>query len=164
MNTPQSMYTRAATGSRVLRLASPLSRPAGFTLLEVLLVLLVVALILAIAMPRFLVLQDRLAAHGAASVLTRALLDARHFAVRRGERTALKVDTTTATVVVAATTDTLGLHRLHDIFGVSIAATRDSIAYAPSGLGYGAANTRYVVSRGAAAETITVSRVGRLRR
>jgi hypothetical protein len=42
--------------------------------------------------------------------------------------------------------------------------TRDSIAFYPSGLGYGAANTRLIVSRGAAAETVTVSRAGRVRR
>jgi hypothetical protein len=33
-----------------------------------------------------------------------------------------------------------------------------------NGMGYGAANTRAIVTRGIAAETVTVSRLGRVRR
>jgi hypothetical protein len=38
------------------------------------------------------------------------------------------------------------------------------MAYSASGLGFGAANMRVIVSRGASADTITVSRLGRVRR
>ena len=44
----------------------------------------------------------------------------------------------------------------------TIAVTRDSITYAPTGLGYGAANTRIIVARGRWADTITTSRLGRV--
>jgi len=38
------------------------------------------------------------------------------------------------------------------------------MAYAASGLGYGASNLRVIVRRGASADTITVSRLGRVKR
>jgi hypothetical protein len=46
---------------------------------------------------------------------------------------------------------------------VRLAATRDSMAYLPLGLGYGAANLRAVLTRGRASDTVFVSRLGRVR-
>jgi hypothetical protein len=46
--------------------------------------------------------------------------------------------------------------------GVRLHATRDSMAYGANGLGVGAANLRLVLSRGARADTITISRLGRV--
>ena len=137
---------------------------AGYSYLELLVVVALLAALNALAIPRYLAFQHRLAARGAASLLTRALVDARHAAYRRGVRTAVRLDTASATVTVHAAADTLGQYRLYDIFGVALSASRDSMAYNSSGLGYGAANAQYIVMRGAAAETVTVSRVGRVRR
>lgn len=145
-----------------------LARPApilpGFTLPEILLVLALSGIVAGFALVRGIALQHRLAAQGAASLLTRALLDARHLAIRRGTRTAVRVDTAAGTVTLVAGRDTLGAHDLHELFGVSLAASRDSIAYTSTGLGYGASNARFVLTRGAAIESVTVSRVGRVRR
>jgi hypothetical protein len=41
---------------------------------------------------------------------------------------------------------------------------RDTITYAPNGMGYGVANSTIVVGIGQRAETVTVSRLGRMRR
>jgi hypothetical protein len=46
--------------------------------------------------------------------------------------------------------------------GVRLESTRDSMAYGASGLGVGAANLRIILSRGSRADTLTVSRLGRL--
>lgn len=153
-----------------MRSPDPLRRPAaarprrGYTLMEVCVVLAVLAAVLAMGVPRWWRLEQRLAARGAASLLTRALLDARHEAARQGRRVALRVDTARATVTVFAGTDTLARHDLHDTFGVTLEASRDSLAYAPTGLGYGASNARFLITRGPAVETVSVSRVGRVRR
>ena len=134
------------------------------TLLELATTVSIVGIVLSTAIPRYTLLRDRLAVDGATSALTSMLADTRHFAARWNRRTALSIDTATATLTLHAGVDTLDQVPLASLFRVSLAASRDSIAYYPSGLGYGASNTTFVVRRGAAAETVTVSRVGRVKR
>lgn len=137
---------------------------AGYTLLESTLVLAVIGIVSSMAVPAFARLRDRTAVHGATSALASALTDARHHAVRWQRHTAIRFDSVSGRAVVHAGSDTLARAMLHDIFGVTLATTRDSIAFYPTGLGFGAANTRLIVARGAAAETVTVSRAGRVKR
>ena len=139
-------------------------QPPGMTLIEIVVVVSLVAFCTAMAIPRYSAFHHRLAARGAASLLTRALLDARHLAWRLGTRTAVRVDTSTAWVTVQDASGPIAQHDLQALFGVSVSATRDSVAYLPDGLGYGASNARFIVARGAATETVTVSRIGRVRR
>jgi hypothetical protein len=47
--------------------------------------------------------------------------------------------------------------------GVTLRASRDTLTFAPTGLGHGASNTTIVVSRGRRADTLVVSRLGRVR-
>jgi Tfp pilus assembly protein FimT len=136
----------------------------GATLLELTLALAIIGVVSSIAIPGIARTRDRAAVHGATSTLVSTLADARHQALRWQRRTAVQIDTTTAVVVVHAGRDTLARAPLRTLFAVAIDVTRDSIAFYPSGLGYGAANTRLIVSRGTAAETVTVSRAGRVRR
>jgi Tfp pilus assembly protein FimT len=134
------------------------------TMLEVVIVMALLAFCSAMAIPRYAAFHDRLAARGAASLLTRALLDARHLAWRLGTRTAVRVDTAAASVTVQSVRGPIAVHDLQALFGVRVGATRDSVAYLPDGLGFGASNARFIVARGAVAETVTVSRIGRVRR
>ncbi len=48
--------------------------------------------------------------------------------------------------------------------GVTLTASRSVIRIYSNGMGLGAANTKLVVRRGAAAESLTTSRLGRLKR
>ena len=144
--------------------SSPTEFRLGMTLLELATTVSIVGIVLSTAIPRYTHLRDRLAVDGATSALTSTLADTRHFAARWNRRTALSIDTATATLTLHAGVDTLDQVPLASLFRVSLAASRDSIAYYPSGLGYGASNTTLVVRRGAAAETVTVSRVGRVKR
>ena len=68
--------------------------------------------------------------------------------------------------VRAAATETVTIshRRLGSSHGVSLSSSRDSMAYAPNGLGHGASNLTVVLRRGSAAETLFVSRLGRVRR
>jgi type II secretory pathway pseudopilin PulG len=136
----------------------------GTTLPELLLVVAMLGLLAIVALPRAGALRDRLSVHGAANDVAALLADARERALLRTERTAFAVDIATGLAVVRIGADTLRARQLRDVHGVTVSATRDSLAYSPLGLGYGAANTSIVVRRNAAAETLFVSRLGRVRR
>ena len=141
-----------------------LGRRLGASLPELLLALVLLSLAVLVALPPFRAAQDRLAAEGAAAQSVRSMMDARDHAVRRGDRTALLMDTVGARLSIVAGPETVAVHDLGAVFGVALSTTRDSIAWSAVGLGYGAANARLIVARGLAAETVTVSRLGRVRR
>ena len=136
----------------------------GTTLIEIGVTISILGLMAGMTFPRFGSYRDRVAVDAATSSTLSLLATARHAALRRATRTAMHFDTARAIVLVVAGVDTLELRPLRDVHGVSLATTRDSIAFAPSGLGYGAANTQIILRRGAAADTIAVSRLGRARR
>jgi Tfp pilus assembly protein FimT len=137
---------------------------SGTTLVELVVVTAVIGLLCLIAAPRATALLDSAHVRGAAVELSAAFGTARELAVLRGGLTAVTLDSTDATVVVRAGADTTHVRRLHALYGVTLRATRDSMAYAATGLGHGASNLRVVLARGAASETVTVSRLGRVRR
>jgi len=136
----------------------------GTTLLEITAVLAILGIMLTVAFPRFAAYRDRVAVGAGTTSAVALLATARYAAVRRATVTAISFDTVAAIITVFSGPDTIERRSLRAAHGVRLAASRDSIAYSPSGMGYGAANTSLVVSRGAAAETLTVSRLGRVRR
>jgi len=60
-------------------------------------------------------------------------------------------------------TDTLRKRELGLIHEVKLSATRTSITYSPTGMGYGAANLTLVIVRGNSVDSLFVSRLGRVR-
>lgn len=109
-------------------------------------------------------LLDAAAVRNSASEIADLFAIARDQALATGTRTAVHIDMANGRLVVHADIDTLirlelALHR-----AVTVWASRDSMAYAASGLGYGASNLRVIVQRGRSADTVTVSRLGRVKR
>ena len=95
---------------------------------------------------------------------TAALLAlARDHAIATGTPTAVRFDAAATRVVVHAADDTLAAGDFHG-GGLPLESSRDTLSYAPSGLGVGAANLRVTLTRGSHADTITVSRLGRVQR
>jgi type IV fimbrial biogenesis protein FimT len=138
-------------------------RRRGFTLLELLVAVLVAAVLAAVAVSGAARVADTLAVRGAARELRAALASARHLAVLRATRAAVAIDTTRAEVVVHVAAETSLVRPLHALYGVRLSASRDSLAYRADGLGWGATNARLIARRRSAAETVTVSRLGRVR-
>ena len=136
----------------------------GITLIEITLVVAVLGIVALVAMARFMALRDRIATRGAANDVVAVFALARHSALLRAEAAFVALDTARGTAMVVAGRDTIAMRPLRYLHGVSLSATRDSMAYAPTGLGYGAANLRVIARRGAAEETVWVSRLGRVRR
>jgi prepilin-type N-terminal cleavage/methylation domain-containing protein len=139
-------------------------QPRGFTLVEVLLVLAVAGILGALALPPLIAMRDRASVRAAATAAAAAFDAARALAITRARRAAVHVDTSRARLVVHSFGDTVLRVPLGDGWGVRVAASRDSTAFAPDGLGYGAANLSLVLSRGSSADTVTLSRLGRVTR
>ena len=136
---------------------------AGATILEITAALTVLAIVMGAVLPPLRTLRDRASVRSATVDVVAALTLARHTAIAEGRAVATRFDTAAAQVVVAAGRDTLAVRPLRRMHGVSLDANRDSIAYNPIGLGYGAANVRITLTRGAAQDTIFLSRLGRVR-
>ncbi|MBL0169589.1 MAG: GspH/FimT family pseudopilin [Gemmatimonadaceae bacterium] len=136
----------------------------GSTLIEQVVVLTILGLLLSVAGVGGARLIDSATVHGASREVAELFALARDRAMATGTRTAVKLDAAKSRIIVYADTDTLARLDLHASRSVQLNATRDSMAYLPSGLGYGSANLRVILSRGASHDTITVSRLGRVKR
>jgi type II secretory pathway pseudopilin PulG len=134
------------------------------TAIEMLVVLSMIALVIGIATPTFGRLRDGIAVRNATAEALSAFTLARRSAIVRASRASLSIDQPPGYITLTVGGEMLLQRDLEGIYGVSISSTRDSTGYSPHGLGIGAANLTLVIGRGSVAETIFVSREGRVRR
>lgn len=139
------------------------ARRAGATLVELAVVLVLTALILGLAVPRVRHVVERSAVRAAVADIVTTLATARQIAAANGGGVFVAIDTSAATVRVLRRGDTVATRPLGHLFGVTLRTTRDSLAFDGRGLGSGAANLTFVVLRGMTADTVVVSRLGRVR-
>jgi|SRR5689334_2217879 len=138
----------------------------GMTLMELAVVLTIVAIVTAITLPRLHDLLDWIAVNNAAQDVTVALSVARNTAIAQGVRERL---------VIAQ--DSLRIDRWvgdswgpglrwpgPDQHGVALEVSNPVVVFDPIGLAWGVSNTGVVLRRGTRSETITVSRLGRVKR
>jgi Tfp pilus assembly protein FimT len=137
-------------------------RPAT-TLLELTLVMTIVGICLALVAPRFAALRDKAAVRGAAGEISATFSLARETAIARRVMVAIVLDTASGSVQVRAQGQLLRQRALSAIYGIGLGSNRDSAVYDARGLGYGAFNLTIVVRRRSAVDTLTASRLGRLR-
>jgi prepilin-type N-terminal cleavage/methylation domain-containing protein len=142
---------------------SPRAARGGVTLPELTIALALLGLLAAFALRAGAPMIDAARTRAAAGEVRAAFATARALAVLRAERASVRLDTARAAITVHLRADSALRRPLGALYGVRLLATRDSMAYAASGLGWGAANLRVELRRGAAAETVTVSRLGRVR-
>jgi prepilin-type N-terminal cleavage/methylation domain-containing protein len=136
----------------------------GTTLVEMLLVLCLIGILATMALPAFSRLLDGIAVQGAAAEVHALFGTARHLAIHRGEMVTVDVDTAADRLLVHAGADTLRVRALGEVHRVKLSASRSATTYAANGIGYGASNMTILITRGGAEETLTVSRLGRVRR
>lgn len=139
----------------------------GFTLIELAVVICIASILAALWLPRAARLMDWLQTERAMREVTTAIALGRHGAVLQATR---------ARVLIAA--DTLRIDRLGPglawqpwwrrpgpaSFGVTLQVSNPTITFAPNGIGWGASNTTIKLSRGSQVETVTLSRLGRVKR
>jgi type IV fimbrial biogenesis protein FimT len=138
----------------------------GYSLAELAIVLTIIGLLTALALPGWVKLVDRIAVERAASEITTALSVARNGAVLRATR---------ARVSIAA--DWLGIDEWGDHswlpmgrwpgparHSVTLETSNGTITFGATGIGLGASNTTIVLRRGSQTAKITMSRIGRVKR
>jgi prepilin-type N-terminal cleavage/methylation domain-containing protein len=138
-------------------------RRVGFTLLELAIVLALVGLLMAIAVPRFAAMRDGASVRAAMANLGADFSLARQSAITRRTTVAVVLDTSSGTVEVRSASRTLAQHALRAMYGIVLGSNRDSAVYDSRGLGYGVSNLTVTVRRGSFVDTLTMSRMGRVR-
>ncbi len=135
----------------------------GFTLIEVVLALTIIGILTAAGMFRIRHLLNAVSVRAAGADAAELLELARHTAMARSERISVDIDTAPARLTMRAGADTIRRRNEYVAHGVRFAVTRSPVVYNQLGLGFGVSNLSLVISKGAAAETVTVSRLGRVR-
>jgi prepilin-type N-terminal cleavage/methylation domain-containing protein len=138
-------------------------RRLAFTLLELVIVLSLIGLLMALAVPRFSAMRDGASVRAAMADLSAVFSMARQSAITRRTTVAVVLDTTLGTVELHAASRSFARHDLHAAFGIVLGANRDSAVYDSRGLGYAVSNLTVTVRRGAIVDTLTMSRLGRVR-
>ena len=142
---------------------SPNAARRGTSLIELMLVITIIGLTSLIALRQAQQMLDRLATRDAVRSAAGILSRAREDAVAQHTPVSVRIDTGAATLELRSRYGPHARASLRSTHGVSITTTRDSITYDVRGLGYGAANLTLVAKRGRSADTLVVSRLGRLR-
>ncbi len=135
----------------------------GFTLPELLIVLTIIGVVMAIAIPNARSGLDRVSVRSAASDIRATLGYARMLAMSGGIPVAVEVDSVSGTLRIRRGDEKILIRGVGPAHGVRLGKTRDSLTYDPRGFGRGAANLSILVRRGASVETVFVSRLGRVR-
>jgi prepilin-type N-terminal cleavage/methylation domain-containing protein len=135
----------------------------GTTIVELMVTLAILGVLVAIAVPRAAAMLDRVSVRGATQDVVLALATARAAASRRGAYASFVADPRTGRLRVVSGGETLLERDERRTRGVTLEASRESVTFAPGGLGWGAANTTVIVSRGSRSDTIVMARLGRVR-
>ena len=137
----------------------------GFSLLEIVLALALVAIVSGIALPRLQRPLDRLAVERAVYDVSAAHQRARSIAVARDRITVLQIEADSLRVRVLSGVDssTAWAREGPVAYGVALQGPSHWLHFDPSGIGFGLANGTWTFSRGGVQRRVVISRVGRLR-
>jgi Tfp pilus assembly protein FimT len=132
-------------------------------IIELTIALVIAAILSAIALPRAAGFVDGMEVRGAVTEIDALFSLARHVAIARAVQASLDIDPARGVVSVRVGADTIRKREIEEAHGVRLQSTRASITYSPTGIGYGAGNLSLIVARNLTADTIFVSRLGRVR-
>lgn len=141
------------------------SMQKGVTLLELLTALVILGLLTGLAAPTITDWSDKLAVMRASEDVASFHSRARLRAVFGALTVRMLLSPDSLAAVVDASPDSVLLRAPGPARrGVRMSITRSTIRLYPNGLGLGGSNTKVVLRKGQAAESLTVSRLGRLKR
>ena len=138
---------------------------AGFSLVELVVVLAVAGVLLTLGLPSFTSWRDRRAVDRATHEVMAFYQSARFLAVARSRFVRVTFAGDSLRAVFQGVADSVAFDRPGPArHGVTLVASRTSIVIAPTGIGWGGANTKIVLRRGGTGDSLTTSRLGRLKR
>jgi len=136
----------------------------GVTLVELVVVMAILGTLVGWAMPRVSAGMDWLAVDAAAQEVTTFYAVARFAALQRGTRVRVEFASDTLRAVFEGTRDSLFRVQAGPArHGVTFHASQRAIRIGSHGYGWGSANTTLVLRRGLVAESLTTSRLGRIK-
>jgi prepilin-type N-terminal cleavage/methylation domain-containing protein len=144
----------------------------GFTVIEMLLVILILGVMTIIGLPRMSAGASGAGVRGARTTLINQLARARIAATETNRIAVLKIEANNAVILLrprrlpgAGDADTLGaVAPLGDTYGVTVTATNaDSVRFDPRGMATGfGTGTTFVLSRNGIMDRVTVDGLGRV--
>ena len=137
----------------------------GFSLVELAVVICIACIVIALTVPRAAHFMDWIATDHAVRQVSTALAVARHGAVMQSTRARLTISGDSLRIDRLAGTAWVPWWRQAGpaSVGVALLVSNPIVQFGPNGIGWGASNTTVVLRRGSQVETITVSRVGRVK-
>lgn len=142
---------------------APEQKQSGATLAELTVVLTLMGILLGLALPSLMRGYDRLEVRSAVQETMSAFFVARATAIATGVPCSVWIDNRTDRVLVSSGNDTVLSLWLRARHGVDVSSTRPTMTYTAAGLGYGGANMSVILTRRSVADTVLVSREGRVR-
>ncbi len=138
----------------------------GFTLLELMVVICIAAALMAFSLPRAARLMDWIATERAARDVTTALAVGQQRAIAFATRARIALNDDTLRIDCLGPGGWTTWWRIPGpaSHGVTLEVSNPVVTFGPNGIGWGASNTKIVLRRGSQVETITTSRVGRVKR
>jgi prepilin-type N-terminal cleavage/methylation domain-containing protein len=135
----------------------------GFNAIELAITLTIAGIIAVVVLPHSAAFIDSIEVRGAVTEIEAMFSTARHAAIARAAQASLEIDPALGVMSVRVGDDAIRTREIGVAHGVTLATNRATITYSPTGIGYGAANMTMIVSRNRSADTIYVSRLGRVR-
>ncbi len=140
----------------------------GFSLVEVIVVLAVVAVLVGLALPRAERIADRIAVERETARIVLAYREAWSVARSLQRVVVLRVssDSISITAILSGAPPDTELVRLEPgphTAGVALQSPPHSATFGPDGIGTGVSNATHLLTRGNATRRIVVSRLGRVR-
>jgi len=135
----------------------------AFTLLELTVVVALLGLLMALTVPKFAALRDGASVRAAMADLGALFSIARQSAITERTTVSVLFDTAAGSVEIRRGGRAVVRHALRGAYGITLGSNRDSAVYDPRGFGYGVSNITVTVRRGSIIDTLTMSRLGRVR-
>lgn len=149
------------------RSRSGLSRP-GFTLPEILIVIVMISLLALVAIPRFNIANGRRHMESARMRIAAALATARQGAIQKGETVRFRVESDSITVrTLSSSVDLLSPVPIQTLYKVSVNSPFQpfNIDFSARGFANLSGETHIILRRsGVADDTVTMSRTGMVKR